>query len=87
MCGRGSGRNQQARRDHIKWNECDWAPGLSRTHRPPTVSGLHHEGRRRRIQKLLAIYRRAFGKPVCVWSCVCVYLNLDESLPSVKLEQ
>lgn len=26
---RGPGQQQQNRWNHIKWNECDWAPGLS----------------------------------------------------------
>lgn len=50
--GRGPGLQQQDRWNHIKWNECDWAPGLPSTHRPPTVSGLPREGQRRRIQIL-----------------------------------
>lgn len=29
---RGPGKQQQDRWNHIKWNECDWTPGLSSTH-------------------------------------------------------
>lgn len=47
----GLGQHQRDVWDHIKWNECDWATGLSSTHKPPTVSGLHHEGQRGGIQK------------------------------------
>lgn len=56
--GRGPSKQRWDRWNHIKWNECDWAPGLSSTHRPPPVSRLHCEGQRRRIQKLYVIYWR-----------------------------
>lgn len=47
----GLGQHQQDVWDHIKWNECDWATGLSSTHKPPTVSGLHREGQQGGIRK------------------------------------
>ena len=78
---RGPGLQQRDTWNHIKWNECDWAPGLPSTHRPPTVSGLHREGQRRRIQILQAIYRRVYGGlEVCTWTCVYSNLRLRVSL-------
>lgn len=71
--GRGPGKQQQDRWNHIRWNECDWTSGLSSTHRPPTVSGLHCEGQQRRIQTLQAIYWRVFGGE-CVFGLLCIWI-------------
>lgn len=47
----GLGQHQRDVWDQIKWNECDWATGLSSTHKPLTVSGLHREGQQGGIRK------------------------------------